>query len=723
MKRLLILIALFAFAAIGAADTIYVPDDHGTIQGAIDAAVDRDTIIVRPGTYEENINFLGKAIRLKSEEGAAATIIDGGNPVDPDYGSVVTFMSGEGADSVLDGFTLTNGRGYYGDYGQVGGGIVIAWESSPTIIHNIITGNAVNYSGAGIFCYDHSSPTIAYNTIDDNTADNDGAGIYADSYSSPVIVNNVIKNNQATSPIAWGGGICCYTDSITITNNIIVGNHSGDVGGGMVVAYPETTLSNNTITGNSAATSGGGCFFQGADITLADSILWGNSAPDGAEISGAGYCTITTRYSDVQGGEDGVYLDEWATLIWGPGMIDEDPLFVSGPDGDYCLSQIACGDPADSPCVDTGEVDPAWETIWGTTRSDLVLDDGVVDMGFHYPGMERLLVGPGPSPENPPVVRVFRSEHDGVYEIEFSAYGALGYGVNVSCGELDGDGPDEILTGAGSGDIYGPHVRGFEVDGEPLAGLNFLAYGTNRYGVNVVAGDIDGDGYDEIITGAGHGAVFGPHVRGWNYDGTGEVTAIAGVNYFAYGTPKWGVNVAAGDIDGDGFDEIVTGAGPGAVYGPHVRGWNVDGGPATAMPEVSYFAYGTLKFGVNVTCGDVDGDGIDEIITGPGPSSFFGAHVRGWNYDGGPLTPMSEISFFAWTSEEALYGAKVFAGADLNGDGSDDIVVGQGPDPEVGTMVRVYSYDGSPINRDDHWISLEAFPGLTHGATVAAGRF
>ena len=359
----------------------------------------------------------------------------------------------------------------------------------------------------------------------------------------------------------------------------------------------------------------------------------------------------------------------------------------------------------------------ASEEIWSFfSRYDI---SGLTDL-------PRLLVGPGPHEDNRPLVRLFPLESLAPSEHEFRAYGADGYGVNVSCGDLDGNLRDEILTGAGPGDIYGPHVRGFKYYGScapQLAGLNFLAYGTNKYGVNVAAGDIDGDGYDEIITGAGPGAVFGPHVRGWNYDGTGEVTAIAGVNYFAYGTPKWGVNVAAGDIDGDGFDEIVTGAGPGAVYGPHVRGWNVDGGPATAMPEVSYFAYGTLKFGVNVTCGDVDGDGIDEIITGPGPSSFFGAHVRGWNYDGGPLTPMSEISFFAWTSEEALYGAKVFAGADLNGDGSDDIVVGQGPDPEVGTMVRVYSYDGSPINRDDHWISLEAFPGLTQGATVAAGRF
>jgi len=77
---------------------------------------------------------------------------------------------------------------------------------------------------------------------------------------------------------------------------------------------------------------------------------------------------------------------------------------------------------------------------------------------------------------------------------------------------------------------------------------------------------------DEVVTGAGPGAVFGPHVRAWDYDGGSGVTQVPGVSYFAYGTPKWGVNICCGDIDGDGYDEIVTGAGPGAVYGPHVRG-------------------------------------------------------------------------------------------------------------------------------------------------------
>ncbi len=101
--------------------------------------------------------------------------------------------------------------------------------------------------------------------------------------------------------------------------------------------------------------------------------------------------------------------------------------------------------------------------------------------------------------------------------------------------------------------------------------------------MNVGCGDIDGDGMDEIVTGAGPGAVFGPHVRGWNWDGSGAVQAIPGISFFAYEYTEWGANVACGDLDGDGFDEILTGPGPGPAHPPRIRGWNYDGTVLTAI--------------------------------------------------------------------------------------------------------------------------------------------
>ncbi len=95
-----------AFVTTAAADILHVPGDFPTIQEAIDAAVDGDEVEVHPGTYKETINFLGKAIRVYSTDGPDVTIIDAQGA-----GSVVTCDSGERADTVLDGFTLTGGAG------------------------------------------------------------------------------------------------------------------------------------------------------------------------------------------------------------------------------------------------------------------------------------------------------------------------------------------------------------------------------------------------------------------------------------------------------------------------------------------------------------------------------------------------------------------------------------------------------------------------------------
>ena len=334
-----------------------------------------------------------------------------------------------------------------------------------------------------------------------------------------------------------------------------------------------------------------------------------------------------------------------------------------------------------------------------------------------------IVAGPGPGPDNVNEVHGYLIEANGNWWADsiIQAYSPDRYGVNVATGDVDGDSFDEILTGPGPGSVFGPQIRGFEYDESQVSGLNFFAYGTNKYGCNVAAADIDGDGYDEIITGPGPGAVFGPHVRGFNYDGSGTVTPIAGISYFAYGTPKWGVNVSAGDLDGDGYDEIITGAGPGAVYGPHVRGWNYDNNSIASMPGVSFLAYGTNKFGVNVACGDIDGDGYAEIITGAGPGAVFGPHVRGWNCDGGAVSPIGAISFFAFDYSE--FGCNVACG-DIDGDGIDEILVGAGPGPTYDADVRAYNYDGGTVTMIEEFTAFDRpVRDVTHGVKLAVGQF
>jgi hypothetical protein len=337
-------------------------------------------------------------------------------------------------------------------------------------------------------------------------------------------------------------------------------------------------------------------------------------------------------------------------------------------------------------------------------------------------GQPMVAAGSGPAYGNPPLVRLFPPGQDANHEEAFVPYGAPHYGVNVSVGDVDGDGRDEIITGTGPGEICGPHVRGFRRDGTPLAGLNFIAYGTHSYGVVVGAGDLDGDGTAEIITGPGPVGVFGPHVRAFSYDSEREwVSPVPGIHFFAYGLHMWGVNVSGGDIDGDGYDEILTAPGPGERMRPMIRAWDAGGGSAVPIPEAGFFAYGKYGYGAVVAGGDVDGDGRDEIITARGPSRDLRGRVRGWDFDGTAVTPLPGFHFYPWFPSGIRFGAKLFANADLDPDGRDDLVVGAGPDPAAGSPVRVYRYIDSRL---DCWFSLEAFPsGWTHGAGVAAGWF
>ena len=135
---------------------VRVPEDYDTIQEAIDKALEDCVVLVNDGTYKENIDFNGKSITIQSVNGAENTIIDGDS-----NGSVVTFSYFEDKNSVLDGFTITNGTGtihgldrpdgmikYYTD-----GGGIYCFSSSPTIKNCIISGNHVDSNGGGIYWY------------------------------------------------------------------------------------------------------------------------------------------------------------------------------------------------------------------------------------------------------------------------------------------------------------------------------------------------------------------------------------------------------------------------------------------------------------------------------------------------------------------------------------------------------------------------------------------
>ena len=270
---------------------LHVPAEYDTIQAAINASVDGCTVVVADGTYtgsgNKNLDFGGKAITVKSENGPYSCIIDCNSSNRGFY-----FHSGETAAAVVNGFTIREGLVYY-----------------------------IPQSGAGIYC-NGSSPTIRNCIIADNEAFGAGGGIYVNN-SMATVTNCLLIGNESRD--SHGGGMFCTNSSNpTVSNCTFVDNVADDRAGGLF--------------------SGG----SGTTVQLTNCIFWGNSAPNGKQLAAANDGILNVSYCDVQNGSAGVFL-AGGTLNWLTGNIGTDPLFVDPPSDDYHLSAgspcIDAGDP------------------------------------------------------------------------------------------------------------------------------------------------------------------------------------------------------------------------------------------------------------------------------------------------------------------------------------------------------------------------------------------
>ncbi|OGF25521.1 hypothetical protein A2331_01485 [Candidatus Falkowbacteria bacterium RIFOXYB2_FULL_34_18] len=275
---------------------------------------------------------------------------------------------------------------------------------------------------------------------------------------------------------------------------------------------------------------------------------------------------------------------------------------------------------------------------------------------------------------------IFIADKKGNIKSSFFAYDEnFTGGVNMVSGDVDGDSINEIITGAGVGSVS--YVKIFDVNG--VFKKQFLAYRPEfRGGVKVAIGDMDGDGINEIITGPGAGG--GPHIRIFNEKGELEG------QFFAYNKDfEGGVNIASGDVDGDGIDEIITGPGEGG--GAHVRIFRKNG-----HLDGEFFAYDkNFRGGVNVAVGSINGktrNHKSEIITAPGKGG--GPHVKIFDNHAKVL-----IQFFAF--KEKFKGGVNISAVDMDYDGIDEIIAGAGPGGAP--HVRVFNKNGKIISSFYAW--------------------
>ena len=276
-----------------------VPGDFPTIQAAINAAQAGDTVRVAPGIYVENINFSGKAIQVVSAAGADVTTIDGGLA-----DAVVRFITQEGPGSILEGFTIRNGRGLLND----GGGIRIA-SSSPTVRRNRIVNNS-GCSGVGI-AINFGSPVIQGNIIRDNIGSGcsggvGGGGVLVLGGGSAQILDNIISNNMPAG--LYGGGISLWAAGTPVVRgNIITGNRVQYEGGGIgMVNHSAAQIVQNVIVGNSAQ-QGGGIYWSGSNPgpTLTNNTIVDNDSNQGSAIYSDGFSGSTPVTNNIIIGKTG----------------------------------------------------------------------------------------------------------------------------------------------------------------------------------------------------------------------------------------------------------------------------------------------------------------------------------------------------------------------------------------------------------------------------------
>lgn len=317
------------------ADVLEVPSEYPTIQAAIAAATDGDTIAIAAGNYSAvGLHVNGLAITLEGEtamDGSPAVILDG-----QQSGTVLMCQSGEDNTTVLRNLMVINGSASNGGGVMIasgssprfencafmnntaiqGGGAIYIDRSSPIFSNCVIRDNAAE-RGGGVYCIDNANPEFLNCRFESNQGGVDGGGlynilsctpvltdcefisnqvsggqfafgggIYNRNESQPQLTNCLFRDNQATAVFSSGGAIANTDSSPVLIDCVLDSNSTGGAGGGMsnTGAGCEPVLSGCEIAGNTATNGGGLSFYSDATAEVVDCVISANTATNGGGV-------------------------------------------------------------------------------------------------------------------------------------------------------------------------------------------------------------------------------------------------------------------------------------------------------------------------------------------------------------------------------------------------------------------------------------------------------
>lgn len=251
-------------------------------------------------------------------------------------------------------------------------------RSAPLLARNSIQRNAAAYLGGGVLLHNAAS-TVDSNSIYYNTAIVGGGGIGVSGHSTALVINNVVADNAVG---VYGGAVYIEGSAPSLINNLLARNSSSSIGGGVYVDNATPLIRNNTITGNNLAGNGEGIYLSAQGFaTITNNIIIDNgfgifSRTSYVGLADAPLILRNNVWNNRYGNFEGLSVGD---------NIGQDPLFMRGRDGAFYLSQVAAGQDANSPSVDSGHGYASDNGLDDrTTAVHDLPDEGIVDMGYHY---------------------------------------------------------------------------------------------------------------------------------------------------------------------------------------------------------------------------------------------------------------------------------------------------------------------------------------------------